>query len=134
VHQAKVAKMKKSYVWIDPEEFGLRDRDLVDIGPLAGKAGVEVLLKELNIKHEDRDLVIITQLLRSIFSPDTNIADIGNTFPQLDESEITRLSDKVQEIRREARILMPTIQRQKDWRKRTHTIMKKAVEYFYSKR
>ncbi len=46
VHQAKVAKMKKSYVWIDPEQFGLRDRDLVDIGPLAGKAGVEVLLKE----------------------------------------------------------------------------------------
>lgn len=134
VHQAKVAKMKKSYVWIDPEQFGLRDRDLVDIGPLAGKAGVEVLLKEWKIMYEEKDLSIITQLLRSIFSPDTNISDIESTFPQLDEEEITRLSDKVQEIRREARLLVPTIQRQKDWRKRTHTIMKKTVGYFYSKR
>ncbi len=84
--------------------------------------------------YEEKDLSIITQLLRSIFSPDTHISDIESTFPQLDEEEITRLSDKVQEIRREARLLVPTIQRQKDWRKRTHTIMKKTVGYFYSKR
>jgi len=129
-----VEAVKGSYKWIDPEQFGLRDRDLIDIGPLAGKAGVEFLLKKLSIRYQESDLIIITQLLRSIFSPDTNISDIGHTFPQLDEAKITRLSDKIQEIRREARMLIPTVQRQKEWRKKTHAIMRKAVEFFYSKR
>ena len=134
VHQAKVAEMKQSYVWIDPEQFGLRDRDFIDVGPLAGKAGVHFLLEKLKVEFQETDMTVLTSLVRSIFSPDTNIADVARSFPQLDETEISKLSNTVQEIRREARILMPTIQRQKDWRRRTHAIMKKAVEYFYSKR
>lgn len=134
VHQAKVAKMKSSYVWIDPDMFGLRGRDLIDIWPLAGKMGVEVLLKQLKIQYEEKDIIIITSLLRSIFSPDTDIHDIAQSFPQLDENEVTRLSDKVEEIRREARILIPTISRQKEWRKKTQEIVRKAIGYFYGEK
>lgn len=134
VHQSKVAKMKKSYVWIDPEMFGLRGRDLIDIGPLAGKMGVEVLLKQLKIEYGEEDIFTITSLLRSIFSPDTNIHDIAQSFPQLDENDITRLSDKVVEIRREARVIIPTVARQKEWRKKTQDIVRKAIRYFYGQK
>jgi isopropylmalate/homocitrate/citramalate synthase len=134
VHQAKVAKMKSSYVWIDPEMFGLRGRDLIDIGPLAGKMGVEVLLKQLKVEYREQDILTITSFLRSIFSPDTNIHDIAQTFPQLDETDITRLSDKVVEIRRESRVLMSTVARQKEWRKKTQDIVRKAIRYFYGQK
>lgn len=101
---------------------------------MAGKAGVEVLLQQLKIDYQKEDLVTITSLLRSIFSPDTGINDIAQSFSQLDEEEITRLSNKVREIRQEARMLMPTIARQKEWRKKTHDIVRKAIQYFYGEK
>lgn len=134
VHQQKVAAMKESYVWIDPEQFGLRDRDLIDVGPLAGKAGIHHILEKLKIEYQEADLPIITGLIRSIFSPDTNIADVHRSFPQLDETEISKLSNKVQEIRLEARVLIPTVARQKEWRRKTQDIVRRAVRYFYGEK
>lgn len=134
VHQAKVAKMKESYVWIDPERFWLRDRALIDIGPLSGRAGVESLLWSMKIEHKHEDIQQLTTLIRSIFSPDTNISDICRAFPQLSESEVSKLSDKVQTIRQEARVLLPTVGRQKQWRRQTHEIVRKAIGYFYGEK
>jgi isopropylmalate/homocitrate/citramalate synthase len=31
VHQEKVAEMKSSYIWIDPNQFGLFGRDYIDV-------------------------------------------------------------------------------------------------------
>ncbi len=31
VHQAKVAETKASYVWVDPNQFGLLGRDYIDV-------------------------------------------------------------------------------------------------------
>lgn len=107
---------------------------MIDIGPLAGKAGVEVLLQQLKVEYQKTDLLTITSLLRSIFSPDTGIHDIQKSFPQLDETEITRLSDKVREIRQEARILVPTVARQKEWRRKSRDIVRRAVQYFYGEK
>jgi len=74
---------------------------------------------------------VLTSLIRSIFSPDTNIHDIYNTFSELDESTVNKLANKVASIRQEARMLIPTVQRQKEWRRRTNDIIRKAVDYFY---
>lgn len=130
VHQAKVAKMKTSYLWVDPERFGLRDRNTIDVWPLSGKAGIEHLLRELRIPFKIDDLAEITQLIRAIFSPDTNVQDIAKMYPTLHEDKINKLSNDVQAIRRETRMLIPTVSRQKQWRKATHAIIRKVVEYY----
>jgi len=131
VHQAKVAEMKESYIWMDPNEFGLKGREYIDVWPLTGKAWVEFIFGKLGIQFEKKDLIVLTSLIRSIFSPDTNIHDIYSTFHELDESTVNKLANKVTSIRQEARMLIPTVQRQKEWRRKTNDIIRKAVDYFY---
>jgi hypothetical protein len=74
---------------------------------------------------------VLTSLIRSIFSPDTNIHDIYSTFQELDESTVNKLANKVASIRQEARMLIPTVQRQKEWRRQTNDIIRNAVQVFY---
>lgn len=112
----------------------MRDRELIDIGPLSGKAGVEALLNSMKIPYPKQDLQKITSLIRSVFSPDTNISDVCRLFPELSESDVAKLSDKVQTIRHQARVLVPTIALQKQWRQETHNIVRKAVRYFYGEK
>lgn len=88
----------------------------------------------MKIEHKPDDIQTLTTLIRSIFSPDTHIADICRSFPSLSESEVSKLSDKVQTIRQEARVLLPTVPRQKQWRRQTHDIVRKAVRYFYGEK
>ena len=55
-------------------------------------------------------------------------------FPAIPEDKINKLSNEVQAIRREARMLIPTIRNQKQWKQRTHAIVRAAVRYFYSEK
>ena len=87
----------------------------------------------MNIEFKEEDLTKLTSLIRSIFSPDTTIPEIMASFPQLDEAEVIKLSNTIHEIRREGRILIPTEARQKEWKRKTHDIVRSAVAYFYEK-
>lgn len=88
----------------------------------------------MRVEYRTEDLQKITALVRSIFSPDTKIADVCRLFPELAENEVSKLSDKVQTIRHQARVLIPTVALQKQWRRETHNIVRKAVRYFYGEK
>ena len=73
----------------------------------------------------------MTALIRAIFSPDTSVQDIEKMFEKIPEDSINKLSNDVQSIRREARMLIPTVARQKQWKQATHDVIRKAVRYYY---
>jgi hypothetical protein len=87
----------------------------------------------MKLSYEEKDIIKITTLIRAIFSPDTNIRDIEMMFPEIPEEKVNKLSNKVKAIRSEARMLIPTIQRQTQWKRETRHIIRDAVNYFYSR-
>ena len=70
----------------------------------------------MNVTYQESDDIKLTALIRAIFSPDTSITDIEKMFPEISEDKINKLSNTVKGIRMEARTLVPTVKKQKQWR------------------
>jgi 2-isopropylmalate synthase len=147
VHQAEVAKLKKTYIWMQPHQFGYEGRPMFDITPLSGKHGVREVLLSLGIDlggtskpgdigdtirfDDDEQLDEMTKLYRMLFTPDFDSKELHEAFPTISMKDMKALRGRCQKIREESRRMKNNESGTKDWLKQTDNIILEAFNLRY---
>ncbi len=131
VHQAKMAKLKESYVAYPWTIFWLDNRPEIEISALSGKGWVIAIYENFWIKLNNEQSTVLTKVLRQILSPDTNPHEIHAICPKLSEDFLYQLWLSINIIRTEARTLKNTKENLIKWNEETDSIIKKIYEELY---
>ena len=129
VHQAKVAKIKETYIMYPGEILGLDKRPQIEIWPLSWYHWVISKFRDsfdINVANEDAKK--LTSIYRHIFSPDTDPHSIHTLFPDLSDKFLYNLGVEINQIREEARILKNSKKNIIKWNVQTEEILKRVFQ------
>jgi len=130
VHQAKIAKLKESYIAYPGNIFWLESRPQIEISSLSWYNWViEKFKNSFSIDIDIQTGKKLAHIYRLIFSPDTNPNNISIVFPELsDDFLYQNIVPKIQKIRNKARKYKNTSTNLIRWNKQTDKLL---LEVYY---
>jgi hypothetical protein len=131
IHQAKVAKVKSSYIAYPWEAIWINDRPQMEISALSWFHWV--IWKFSNdfwIQLNETTGKTLTSILRNAFSPDTTPDSMNKLFPSISSDFFYSIWVEISKIKREARELKNTKQNCIKWNSETDEVIKKIYDQY----